>query len=73
MFALMNNIMCWLSAGSPARVEAMSDVRVTRGGRVRVECRASGRPPPRISWYKDGKPVADIALRRFRVQNYRSD
>ncbi|XP_014358630.1 protein vein isoform X1 [Papilio machaon] len=56
---------------SPARVEAMSDVRVSRGGRVRVECRASGRPPPRISWYKDGKPVADIALRRFRVQNYR--
>ncbi|XP_049866594.1 protein vein isoform X2 [Pectinophora gossypiella] len=56
---------------SPARVEPMQSVRVTRGNRVRLECNASARPPPRISWYKDGNPVADIALRRFRVQNFR--
>ncbi|CAG4966544.1 unnamed protein product [Parnassius apollo] len=56
---------------SPARVDPMQSVRVQRGGRVKLECQASARPPPRISWYKDGKPVADIALRRFRVQNYR--
>uniref|UniRef100_A0A2A4JNB5 Protein vein n=1 Tax=Heliothis virescens TaxID=7102 RepID=A0A2A4JNB5_HELVI len=56
---------------SPARVEPMQSVRTTRGNRVRLECKASARPPPRISWYKDGKPVADIALRRFRVQNFR--
>ncbi|KAI5643970.1 immunoglobulin i-set domain-containing protein [Phthorimaea operculella] len=60
-----------LKVGSPARVSPMKSVRVTRGDRVRLECKASARPPPRISWYKDGKPVADIALRRFRVQNYR--
>lgn len=58
-------------SGSSARVEPMQSVRVLRGSRVRLECRASARPPPRITWYKDGKPVADIALRRFRVQNYR--
>ncbi|XP_050676086.1 protein vein [Leptidea sinapis] len=56
---------------SPARVEKMQSVRATRGGRVKLECRASARPPPRISWYKDGRPVADIALRRFRVQSFR--
>ncbi|XP_072941081.1 protein vein isoform X2 [Epargyreus clarus] len=56
---------------SPARIEEMQSVKTTRGSRVKLECRASARPPPRISWYKDGKPVADIALRRFRVQNYR--
>ncbi|XP_061709875.1 protein vein isoform X1 [Cydia pomonella] len=56
---------------SPARVEPMQSVRTTRGSRVRLECSASARPPPRITWYKDGRPVADIALRRFRVQNFR--
>ncbi|XP_045446044.1 protein vein [Melitaea cinxia] len=56
---------------SPARVEPMQPVIAVQGKRVRLECRASARPPPHISWYKDGKPVADIALRRFRVQNYR--
>ncbi|XP_041976697.1 protein vein isoform X2 [Aricia agestis] len=56
---------------SPARVEPLSSVRAVRGSRVRLECRASARPPPRISWYKDGRPVADIGLRRFRVQSYR--
>ncbi|CAH2075620.1 unnamed protein product, partial [Iphiclides podalirius] len=60
-----------LKPGSPARVEPMQPVKAPRGGRVRLECQASARPPPRITWYKDGKPVADIALRRFRVQNYR--
>ncbi|CAG4976873.1 unnamed protein product [Colias eurytheme] len=56
---------------SPARVEPMQSVRTTRGSRVKLECRASARPPPRISWYRDGRPVADIALRRFRVQSFR--
>ncbi|XP_026490118.1 protein vein isoform X1 [Vanessa tameamea] len=56
---------------SPARIEPMQSVLAMQGKRVRLECRASARPPPHISWYKDGKPVADIALRRFRVQNYR--
>ncbi|XP_032511310.1 protein vein isoform X1 [Danaus plexippus] len=56
---------------SPARIEPMQSVRISRGSRVKLECRASARPPPRISWYRDGRPVAEIALRRFRVQNYR--
>lgn len=61
----------FILSGSPARVEPMQPVIAVQGKRVRLECRASARPPPHISWYKDGKPVADIALRRFRVQNYR--
>ncbi|KAM3956418.1 membrane-bound neuregulin protein vein [Aphomia sociella] len=56
---------------SPAKVEQMQSVRTTRDSKVKLECNASARPPPRITWYKDGKPVADIALRRFRVQNFR--
>ncbi|XP_053602940.1 protein vein isoform X1 [Plodia interpunctella] len=56
---------------SPAKVEPMQSVRTTKGTRVKLECNASARPPPRITWYKDGKPVTEIALRRFRVQNFR--
>ncbi|XP_037978403.1 protein vein isoform X2 [Plutella xylostella] len=54
-----------------AKVEPMHSVRTTPGSGVRLECRATARPPPRITWYRDGRPVTEIALRRLRVLNYR--
>ncbi|KAM4020614.1 hemicentin-2 [Anomaloglossus baeobatrachus] len=41
-------------------------ISATRGGRVTLECVVSGKPPPSVTWLKDGFPVgsgADLILK----------
>lgn len=33
------------------------EVQVTQDGAVTLECQAVGRPPPQISWLKNGQPL----------------
>ncbi|XP_018013475.1 protein sax-3 [Hyalella azteca] len=42
---------------SPSIVEHPADVLVRRGEPATLNCQADGKPEPRISWYKNAKPL----------------
>uniref|UniRef100_A0A8C9R6U4 Hemicentin-1 n=1 Tax=Scleropages formosus TaxID=113540 RepID=A0A8C9R6U4_SCLFO len=44
-----------------------SDVTVTRGNNITLECEAEGVPRPAVTWLKDGRPV--VSSRRVLVLN----
>lgn len=40
---------------APEFLKSPKDVEVTEGQMVKFRCKVKGYPPPRITWYKDGK------------------
>ena len=40
---------------------------VVPGGTVHLQCNVSGRPPPRVVWFKN-----DISIRKFYQENYKT-
>ncbi|XP_043196587.1 roundabout homolog 2-like [Amphibalanus amphitrite] len=55
--------------GEPGRpphiTEHPTDEMVARGQPVTLNCKAEGRPPPQVHWFKDGQQLAEVAGRFF--------
>ena len=68
----MTPVVTWRSdlspgdGGAPRITEQPTNELVVRGQPVTLNCKAEGEPTPRVSWFKDGRPlVAGQGLQRF--------
>ena len=43
------------------------DVRVTENGILELDCRASGRPEPTVTWTRNVSPVTHVVSAALRV------
>lgn len=43
----------------PKFVESLSDVQISKGNTIILECRVTGKPRPEITWYRNGKRVME--------------
>lgn len=58
---------------APEFLKSPQDVEVTEGQMVKFRCKVKGYPPPRITWYKDGKLLkgnSSCKLEKFGNRDY---
>lgn len=58
---------------APEFLKSPKDVEVTEGQMVKFRCKVKGYPPPRITWYKDGKLLkgnSSCKLEKFGNRDY---
>ena len=56
-----------LSVVPPTIEHSQAEFKVVQDRSVTFPCRATGVPPPKIHWLKDGKPVSEDNI-RFKKQ-----
>ena len=52
----------------PVFLVKASNIEVVDGKSCRINIRITGRPPPRVTWFKNGEPVIEDNVRRITVQ-----
>lgn len=52
----------------PKFVETLSDVQISQGNTVILECRVTGNPRPEVTWYKDGERIFEDAKHRIEIR-----
>nr|XP_006823021.1 PREDICTED: titin-like [Saccoglossus kowalevskii] len=55
---------------SPKFSNELLDIEVLEGSIARLHCQVSGTPLPRVTWYKDGKPIKSDGRHLIREDNY---
>lgn len=54
---LINVSLCIFLAHDPDIVNITSNLIVEEGTEIQLECKVNGRPPPKVTWFKDGKSI----------------
>lgn len=52
----------------PKFVESLSDVQISRGNTIMLECRVTGKPTPTVTWYKDGRTIFEDSKHRIEIR-----
>lgn len=52
----------------PRFVQPLSDVVISQGNTVMLECRFTGKPTPVVTWYKDGKVIFEDAKHHTEIR-----
>lgn len=47
---------------APEFLELPESLELLRGSRGLLSCKASGKPMPKVTWYKDGRPIGLLQL-----------
>lgn len=47
----------WVHTGELAKIDSLTVQNSGLGRRVRIVCKVSGQPPPKVTWFKDGRSI----------------